>query len=164
MVKKRSLLIILISLILIGIVVFYPTEKRKIKKVLKRGCEWVEKRGDENPLVFAVKSKNGEKIFSKSVFLKYNKYDFKRDVSIEEIERGYISLMQSVKSLNVKITDFNIEIVDDISASCDATVLIDTSGEIYSDLKNVSEVLFTFKKEDKGWRISGIEVVEVLEK
>ncbi len=164
MVKKRSLLIVLISLILIGIVVFYPTEKRKIKKVLKRGCEWVEKRGDENPLVFAVKSKNGEKIFSKSVFLKYNKYDFKRDVSIEEIERGYISLMQSVKSLNVKITDFNIEIVDDISASCDATVLIDTSGEIYSDLKNVSEVLFTFKKEDKGWRISGIEAVEVLEK
>jgi hypothetical protein len=163
MVKKRSLLIILISLILIGIVVFYPTEKRKIKRVLKRGCEWVEKRGDENPLVFAVKSKNGEKIFSKSVFLKYNKY-VKRDVSIEEIERGYISLMQSVKSLNVKITDFNIEIVDDISASCDATVLIDTSGEIYSDLKNVSEVLFTFKKEDKGWRISGIEVVEVLEK
>lgn len=145
-------------------VLFYPTEKRKIKRVLKRGCEWVEKKGDENPLVFAVKSKNGEKIFSKIVFLKYDKYNFKRDVSIEEIERGYISLMQSVKSLNVKITDFNIEIDDNISATCDATVLIDTSGEIYSDLKNVSEVLFTLKKEDKGWRISGIEVVEVLQK
>jgi len=40
-----------------------------------------------------------KKYFLKIVFLKYDKYNFKRDVSIEEIERGYISLMQSVKSL-----------------------------------------------------------------
>lgn len=164
MVKNKKSFVAILLFCFLLLVIFYPTEKRKIKRVLKKTAEWVKKEGEENPLVFGLRAKNAEKLFQKKVQFKYKRYNLEREVSIDEIQKGYLMLMQSTKKFNIKFKDLKIDILDNENSTCDATLLLESDSTSFGDLSKVQEIFFTFNKSDEGWKISGVEVVEVFEK
>jgi hypothetical protein len=164
MVNKKNILIVLGLLFIAFLIFFYPTEKRKIKKLLKNTAEWAQKSKDDTALAVAVKSKRSKNFFADKVLLKIEKRDLEREVALEDIERGYLFLMSSNDYFKVKITDIDIEKIEDFSAEAVATVLIEAKGGTLEEFSNVNEVSFGFTKKEEGWRINKIEIKEVLEK
>lgn len=164
MVNKKNVLIGLGVLCVVFLFFFYPTEKRKIKKLLKNTAEWAQKSKDDTPLTIAVKSKRSKKFFAEKVLLKIEKRNFEREIGLEDIERGYLFLMSSSAVFKVKISDVDIEAVSEFSADAVATVLVEAKGGSLEEFSNVNEVAFGFIKKEEGWRISKIEIKEVLEK
>jgi hypothetical protein len=161
---KNKILIIIIAAAAILIVMFFPTDKRKIRKLLNHTAEWATKESGDSPLIVAARSKKAERFFSKKVSFNYEKRDFERELSIEDIERGYFLLMQQKTKFKVKMTDIEIELSGDDGAAGTATLLVESEGASYEGLSNVNEVEFVFQKQDDGWRIKGAKIVEVLEK
>lgn len=165
MVKKKKIFIILagISVILL-LVLFYPTEKRKIKRLLKSVAEWAQKTEKDTTLSIALKSRQSKKYFAQKVLLKIERREIEREFTIEDIERGYIFLMGSSASFKVTISDIQIEILDDFSAEADASVIVETRGRTIEELSSANEMNFGLTKTKEGWKINKIVVKEVLEK
>ncbi|NMC00405.1 MAG: hypothetical protein GYA35_09020 [Thermoanaerobaculaceae bacterium] len=164
MVNKRIFLIVLSAIFITALLLFYPTEKRKIKNLMKKTAEWVQKSEEDTPLSIAVKSKKSRKFFADKVLLKIERRNYEREIPIEEIEKGYLYLMSSNSKFKVTIKDINIEIVDDFSAEADSAVIVETKGGTLEEFSNVNEVGFGLTKTEEGWRIRKIEIKEVLEK
>jgi hypothetical protein len=164
MVRNRILIISLVAAAAILIVMFFPTDKRKIARLLKNTAAWATKEEGDSLLVIAAKSQKAGKFFTKKVAFNYEKRDFERELSLEEIERGYIFLMQQKTKFKVKMADIEIELSGDDGAAGTATLLVESEGASLEGLSNVNEVEYAFQKQDEGWRISGIKIVEVLEK
>lgn len=164
MVNKKNVLIVFAVLFIGLVILFYPTEKRKIKRLLKNSCEWVQKSENDTAISIAIKSKKSKKFFAEKVLLKIERRNFEREISIEEIERGYIYLMTSNSKFKVSVKDLNVEIIDDFSAEADSAVIVEAKGGTLEEFSNVNEVLFGLKKMEDGWRINKIEIKEVLEK
>lgn len=164
MVNKKNVFIIFGFFILLVLIVFYPTEKRKIKKLLKNTTEWVQKNKDDTALTIAVKSKQSKNFFSEKILLKIERKGIEREISLEDIERWYLFLMKSNADFKVKLIDINIDVKNTFYAEAVATVLIEAKGDSLEEFSNVNEVNLGLSKKDKGWRINKIEIVEVLEK
>lgn len=154
----------LVVLFVILLIAYFPTEKRRVKKLLVNAAGWVTKEGGESPVVIAARSKKAGRFFSPRIDLSIERSGLERPFSIEEIERGYLFLMQQKRVFRVKLADIKIEITGDGTASAEATVLVESEGGGSEGLSNVNEVSFGLRKGDDGWRISSVRVVEVLER
>ena len=120
MVKKYGAAAGVILLIFLA-VAFYPTDKRKVRRLMKNTAEWASKEAGENLVVVAARSKKAEKLFAQRVDFVYEKREMERQLSVEDIERGYLYLMQQKTSFKVKLADVGIEITGDDTATADAT-------------------------------------------
>lgn len=164
MVNKKNLIIVVTICCIFALFLFYPTEKRKIKRLLKNTANWAQKNKDDSALALAVKSKKSKNFFADRVLLKIQKRDLKREVSLEDIERGFLFLMNSTTFFKIKISDIDVELKSDFYAEAVSTVIIEAKGGTLEEFSNVNEVVFGFSKKEEGWRIDKIEVIEVLEK
>ncbi|GEM_PF-1712162 len=164
MVNKKNILVVFTVISLILLFLFYPTEKRKIKRLLKNTAEWVRKTEEDTALSIALKSKRSRKYFSQKVFLKIERKEIEREITIEDIEKGYIFLMGSVVTFKATISDIKVEILNNFLAEANASVIVETGGKSIEELSSVNEVNFGLTKTDEGWRINKIVVKEVLEK
>lgn len=164
MVNKKNLTIFFVIFVVVSLFLFYPTEKRKIKRLLKNTANWAQKNKHDNALSLAVKSKRSKNFFADKVLLKIQKKGFESEISLEDIERGFLFLMNSSTFYKVKITDIDIEFKSDFYAEAVSTVIIEAKGGTLEEFSNINEVAFGFSKKEEGWRINKIEVIEVLEK
>lgn len=164
MVNKRNYIIIFAIFFVFSLFLFYPTEKRKIKRLLKNTANWAQKNKDDNALALGVKSKKSKNFFADKVLLKIQKIGFEREISLEDIEKGFLFLMNSCTFFKIKITDIVIELKSDFYAESILTVIIEAKGGTLEEISNVNEVAFGLSKKEEGWKIDKIEVIEVLEK
>ena len=163
MVKKYAAVgAVLVAVVLV--MAFYPTEERKIRKLLRDTAGWASKEGGENPVAIAARSKKANRFFAPEVDLAVEKIGLERSLSVDDVERGYLVLMRQKTVFKVKLADVGIEITGDEAASAEATVLVESEGGGGEGLSNVNEVAFGLHKGEEGWRISGIRVREVLER
>lgn len=143
---------------------FYPTEKRKIKRTLKNVSEWVSKDVDATMLSVAAKSKKAGKYFAPKALFAYEKKGIEAEFSLEEIERGYVFLLQQERKFKVGFRDVKIDLGENNAASATLTALVESEGTTFDGLSSVNEISLELQKGDEGWRIRAVKINEVLEK
>lgn len=152
------------ALLLLGLLLFYPTDRRKVKKVFSRTAEWVSKEGPEGALSLAQKIPEGEKLFADPCELEAEAYRLSQSFTPRELAQLAAGARTRFDTLELKFYDLEVWFPEDGKAEATVTLRLEgrsSGGESLSETHEMDCVLL----EQKGrWRFARIALVEVLKK
>lgn len=142
----------------------YEREEDKVKKVFYEISDSVEKMTNENPIVSAGKAKQIREVFIDFCVVEIPSRSISRAISSQETSSYAYARRMHFKILSLDFYDIRVEFLDKTSVHATLTAVFKgelTTGELVED---AHELISTLEKIDDKWRLSKIEVVEILEK
>lgn len=165
MVNRNYLfLAILVAAVIIGIVSFlYETEEEKVKKVFYVISDSIEKTAEENPIIGAGKMKQIRDVLLDSCSIDIPSHGISRTISSREISSYAYARRTQFKTMSFKFYDVQVDLPDKTNATVTLTAMVKGTLASGEQVEDVHELTGALKKTDTGWRLSKIEIVEILE-
>lgn len=138
-----------------------PSDKDKIITEIKNVAALVEVKKQEFAIIEVLtESKEVSDFFSENTFISVLSEDFKfeKSISKDEIKKHFIAAKKQLKKLDVKLSNFDIEITQDRAlARFFARAIFSVQGDsnLYKEEANISA---TLEKDSGRWVFIEIEV------
>lgn len=164
MVKKYFFVAAVIVATVTGLFSLYESEEEKVKKVFYVISDSIEKKANENPIVGAGKVKKISEVLIDFCSVEIPSRSISRTISSQEISSYAYARRTRFETLSLDFYDIMVEFLDKTTVHATLTVVLKgklTTGEL---LEDVHELTSALKKSDDKWRLSKIEIVEILEK
>jgi hypothetical protein len=167
MVKSKPV-IILISIIVIGIILFLffiQSEERQVRKRFKAFARTASTQLENSPLIVAGKSKKISKFFAQTCKIEAPEYNVSRNYSQTDIHAIAFQFLKRRSELKLKFIDLQVEIPEKGTAIAISTVRIIgkvKSGEEY--VEENREIECRLKKINDEWLFVNVELIDVLTK
>lgn len=166
MVTRRNIIIIgCIALAGIAVYLFlFENEETKVKKRFDFISDCIEKIPGENPIVGATNINRLKEAVSKTLTVKAPAYSISRTINIKDLSAYTLARRLHFKELSLQFYDFHIEFTDDTTA--DVSVTARMSGQLKSGdfVEETHELACRLQKNEDLWKLSLLEVVDVLVK
>jgi len=149
---------------ILAVVIFFPSEEKRVKKQFNRLSEWVSKSPEENAFTLLQKMKNIGTLFDEQCELKAPDQSLSGSYRREEISTYAGSARSHFSQLDLKFYDFHIVFPEKEIAKVTLTARLtgrSTAGEQMDETRELECIL---KKIENKWLFVGIEIVEVLKK
>lgn len=166
MVNRRNVAIAAAAaLVVIGLFAFfYKREERKVKKVFSKIEECFSKGGQEAPLEMVQKAAALLSLLAPSVEFSYPSRDISTTVSRDDLARQASGVRTRYTEVELEFQDLAVEFPADGEARVLATARLTGRSASGEEAGETHEVSFDLKKTEGKWLLSGVEIVDVLEK
>ncbi len=164
---KRTV-ILLLTLIIAAAAVYFcffrDTPEEKVRRVLSELCESLSKPEGEKLAATLMKNKSLEKIFAEPVSVQIQQAMFNGEYTIAGLQASAARIHMMFSDLKISADDVTVELTSPESAS------VFFSGRLQGITKNrtkvdeVRDLLCTLKLIDDDWKISAVQIQEVLAK
>jgi len=166
MVKTKYLLLgVVIGIIgIFAVVLFFPSEEKKVKRQFSLLSQWVSKSPNENTFTLLQKMKNMGTLFYEYCELKAPNQSLSGSYTRGEISTYAGSGRSHFSQLDLKFYDLHITFLEKEVVNVTLTGRLtgqSTAGERVDEIQELKCVL---RKTENKWLLSEIEVVEVLKK
>jgi hypothetical protein len=155
---------IALALVLLGLILFYPTDRRKVKKVFSRTAEWVSKEGPEGALSQAQRIPEGERLFADPCELEAEAYRLSQSFTPRELARMAVGARSRFDTLELKFYDLEVWFPEDGKAEATVTLRLEGRSSGGESLSETHEMDCELVEEDGRWLFRSIKLVEVLKK
>lgn len=152
------------ALLLLGLLLFYPTDRRKVKKVFAHTAEWVSKEGPEGALAQAQRIPEGEGFFADPCELEAEAYRLSEKLAPREIAQLAVGARSRFDRLELKFYDLEVWFPEDGKAEATVTLRLEGASSGGESLSETHEMECLLVKQEGRWRFQRIKLVEVLKK
>ena len=152
------------ALIVLGLLLFYPTDRRKVKKVFSRTAGWVSKEGPEGALSLAQRIPEGEKLFSDPCELEAEAYKLSEKFSPKELAQLAVGTRSRFDRLTLSFYDLEVWFPEDGNAEATVTARLEGASSGGESFAETHEMECLLVEQEGRWRFRRIKLVEVLKK
>ena len=152
------------ALLHLGLVLFYPTDRRKVKKVFSSTAEWVSKEGPAGALSLAQKIPEGEKLFADPCELEAEAYRLSQSFTPRELAQLAAGARTRFDTLELKFYDLEVWFPEDGKAEATVTLRLEGRSSGGESLSETHEMDCILLEQEARSRFARISLVEVLNK
>jgi hypothetical protein len=152
------------ALVVLGLVLFYPTDRRKVKKLFARTAEWMSKEGPQGALSQAQRIPEGEKLFADPCELEAEAYKLSESFTPGEIARLAVGARSRFDSLTLTFYDLEVWFPEEGKAEATVTARLQGDSSGGESLAETHEMECLLVEQEGRWRFQRIKLVEVLKK
>jgi hypothetical protein len=142
---------------------FFPSKEKRVKKQLNNLTEYASKKRNEPTLKTLTKTARVSGIFAENCILKISNPKIEGNCSRKEIMDRVNMVKNSFSRLKVSFYDITIHFTADTSAVVLLTMRLLGKSKT-EEFREVREVKLKMQEIRGKWLISGVELVEVLER
>lgn len=166
MVKSKT--VIILSVIFLGIIVFFfimNSEERQVKKRMNSLAQTASISVGESPLIVAAKCKKISKYFASSCDIVAPEYNVSKSYSQNDIHTIAVQVLSRYSELTLKFIDLQVDIPERGVAHVVSTVrIIGTAKSGKDTIEEYHEIETILNKIEDEWIFVRMELIDVLNK
>jgi hypothetical protein len=165
MVKAKH--IIAGSVLAAGIIayfVFWQSEEARVKRQFKSIARKIEKTPEENKIIAVTKANRISEAFTETCKIHAPAYSFSSDISSDELSTIVLSIRSQYSEISVKLYDFVIDFPEKDNAQVRLTARMEGKLTTGDSIEDLHELKCKLQRIEEVWRLTEIEVVQVLKK
>ena len=173
--KKMHLIISAVLLLFVTALLFFcffrNDDKRELRRTLDELCDIVSKSTGENHAVSGLKANRADKVFASGCEISIGRHFFDGKYTATEMGANIMRFKAAFKEIKLSYSDFEAA-VSTVPGDAGRTAKLYFTGRCVGVLKNapqekideIRDVEALAVKSEKGWRLTKVFIVKVLQK